>query len=109
MPVKGNIIGIVGACVAGGVVVLLLLGLVCLLHKRKLQQKKQFKHIMWHVSPALLVYPKKNFSLAIAVLWKRFQFNKDLVFVNFTSCNFLIPDSSCPGNGEDRSSFSGGV
>ena len=51
IPPKGNIIGIAGACAAGGLVVLLLLLAVCLLHKRRVQQKKQFKHLMLHVSP----------------------------------------------------------
>ena len=70
IPIKGNIIGIVGACAAAGIVVILLLGLVCLLHKRRVQQKKQFKHLMLHVSytcPLLLDNDNINHKIIMII------------------------------------------
>ena len=86
IPIKGNIIGIVGACAAAGIVVILLLGLVCLLHKRRVQQKKQFKHLMLHVSytcPLLLDNDNINHKIIII-------FSPWLTRFNFTYLKLII-------------------
>ena len=63
VPVGSNVMATMAASVGAGVVVLLLLFAVCFLYRRKLQQKKQFKHIMLqvgHVQHLLIIMGESN-------------------------------------------------